>query len=295
VKYQGSYPETSGGSFLDQKRRSKMIIDTHSQLFTKEAIESLPEEMARNYRFMFKDMKYPDIEDTLKDMEDAGVDVSVIVAIDAETTFNYKVSNDLVAETVSQYPDKLIGFASVDPHKGVMAAEELERSIKGLGLKGLKILPHLVKLNPNDALMYPLYEIAQDAGIPVLFHTGTQFHAGTKIKYCMPLYLDEVAVDFPRMKIVMAHFGYPWFYEAMSIVLRNPNVFFNIAGWAPRRIPDHVIQQMNGPLAGKALFGSDYPLISRVRIMKELDELPLKDGIKELLTKENPKRLLDLK
>ena len=110
----------------------------------------------------------------------------------------------------------------------------------------------------------------------------------------MPLYLDEVAVDFPRMKIVMAHFGYPWFYEAMSIVLRNPNVFFNIAGWAPRRVPEDVIRQINGPLAGKALFGSDYPLISRVRIMKELDELPLKDGIKELLTKENPKRLLDL-
>jgi predicted TIM-barrel fold metal-dependent hydrolase len=142
--------------------------------------------------------------------------------------------------------------------------------------------------------MYPLYEIAQDAGIPVLFHTGTQFHAGTKIKYCMPIYLDDVAVDFPRMKIVMAHFGYPWFYEGMSVVLRNPNVFFNIAGWAPRRIPDEVIRQMNGPLAAKCLFGSDYPLITRVRIMNELDKLPLKDGIKDLLVSENPKRLLGI-
>ncbi|HPQ45133.1 MAG TPA: amidohydrolase family protein [Syntrophales bacterium] len=271
-----------------------MIIDTHAQLFTKEAIESLPEEMARSYELMFRDMQYPDIEDTLKDMEDAGVDVSVIVAVDAETTFKYKVSNDLIAKTVNRYPDKLIGFASVDPHKGVMAGEELERSINQLGLKGLKVLPHLIKCNPNDPIMYPLYEIAQDAGIPVLFHTGTQFHAGTKIKYCMPLYLDEVAVDFPRMKIIMAHFGYPWFYEGMSIVLRNPNVYFNIAGWAPRRIPDHVIQQMNGPLAGKALFGSDYPLISRVRIMKELDALPLKDGVKDLLITENPKRVLGI-
>ncbi|MEA3470779.1 MAG: amidohydrolase family protein [Thermodesulfobacteriota bacterium] len=271
-----------------------MIIDTHSQLFTKEAIESLPEEMALGYQLMFKDMKYPDITDTLKDMEDAGVDMSVIVAIDAETTFNYRVSNDLVAETVGRYPDKFIGFASVDPHKGVMAAAEMERAINDLGLKGLKVLPHLIKSNPNDPVMYPLYEIAQDAGIPVLFHTGTQFHAGTKIKYCMPIYLDDVAVDFPRMKIVMAHFGYPWFYEGMSVVLRNPNVFFNIAGWAPRRIPDEVIRQMNGPLAGKCLFGSDYPLISRVRIMNELDKLPLKDGIKDLLVSESPKRLLGI-
>ncbi|MEA3223851.1 MAG: amidohydrolase family protein [Thermodesulfobacteriota bacterium] len=272
-----------------------MIIDTHSQLFTKEAIENFPEEMARSYQSMFKDLKFPEIEDTIKDMNDAGVDIAVIVAIDAETTFKYKVSNDLVAETVKKYPDRFIGFASVDPHKGVLAAEELKRAINELGLKGLKILPHLIKLNPNDPAMYPLYEIAQDLDIPVLFHTGTQFHAGTKIKNCMPIYLDDVAVDFPRMKIIMAHFGYPWFYEGMAVVLRNPNVYFNIAGWAPKRIPIDVIHQINGPLSTKALFGSDYPLISRVRIMKELDELPLKDGIKELLISENPKRLLGIK
>ena len=271
-----------------------MIIDTHSQLFTKEAIESLPEEMARSYQLMFKDLKFPELEDTIKDMDDAGVDKAVIVAIDAETTFKYKVSNDLVADAVKKYPDRFIGFASVDPHKGAIALDELERAVKELDMKGLKLLPHLLKLNPNDPVMYPVYELAQDLGIPVLFHTGTQFHAGTKIKYCMPVYLDDVAVDFPRMKIVMAHFGYPWFYEGMSVVLRNPNVYFNIAGWAPKRIPSDVIKQMNGPVSTKALFGSDYPLVSRVRIMKELDQLPLKDGIKELLVSENPKRLLGI-
>ncbi|MBN2283067.1 MAG: amidohydrolase [Deltaproteobacteria bacterium] len=271
-----------------------MIIDTHSQLFTKEAIESLPEEMARSYQLMFKDLKFPEIEDTLKDMDEAGVDLAVIVAIDAETTFRYRVPNDLVARTVEKYPDRFIGFASVDPHKGLPALDELERAVKELGLKGLKLLPHLLKCAPNDPIMYPVYEVAQDLQIPVLFHTGTQFHAGTKISYCMPVYLDDVAVDFPRMKIIMAHFGYPWFYEGMSVVLRNPNVYFNIAGWAPRRIPEEVIRQINGPLAGKALFGSDYPLITRVRIMKELDQLPLKDGIKQLLVSENPKRLLGL-
>lgn len=271
-----------------------MIIDTHSQLVTKEAFECLPKEMARSHQAMFKDMKFPGVEDTIKDMDDAGVDTSVIVAIDAETTFRYKVSNDLVAETVRKYPDRFIGFASVDPHKGYGACDELERSVKTLGFKGLKVLPHLIKTYPNDKIMYPLYEIAQDMNIPILFHTGTQFHAGTKIKYCQPVYLDEVAVDFPKMKIIIAHFGYPWFYEGLAIVLRNRNVYFNIAGWSPKRIPEEVIRQINGPLVRKVLFGSDYPLLTRVRIVKELNELKLNDGVKELLMTENPKRVLNI-
>jgi len=271
-----------------------MIIDTHSQIFNKAAIESMPKAMALSYQALFKDLKFPEIEDTLEDMAGAGVDKAVIVAIDAETTFNYIVTNDLVADTVAKYPDKFIGFASVDPHKGLVACAELERAVKELGLKGLKVLPHLIKVCPNEQMMYPLYEIAQDFDIPVLFHTGTQFHAGTKLKYCLPLYLDEVAVDFPKMKIIMAHFGYPWFYEGMSVVLRNPNVYFNIAGWSPRRIPQEVIRQMNGPLKTKALFGSDYPLLTRVRIVNEINELALKDGVKELLMTENPRRLLDI-
>src|SRR4030043_59382 len=126
-----------------------MIIDTHSQLWTKDAIESFPKAMAEGYRAMFKDMGLPSIKDTLKDMDAAGVDKAVIVAVDAETIHKYRVSNDLVAQT---------------------AAESL--------------------------------------GGPVLFHTGTQFHFGTRIKYCRPLFADDVAVDFPRLKLIVAHFGY---------------------------------------------------------------------------------------
>lgn len=271
-----------------------MIIDTHSQLFTKAAIESFPEEMAAGYRAMFAETQMPEIEDTLKDMDEAGVDVSVIVGIDAETTFRYRVSDDLVAETVQRYPDRFIGFAGADPHKGKLACDGLEKAVKELGLKGLKLLPHLARMRPDDPAMYPLYETAAGLNIPVLFHTGTQFHTGTKIKYCRPLFLDDVAVDFPGLTIIMAHFGYPWFHEALSVVLRNPNVYFNIAGWSPKRIPEDVIRQINGPLRHKALFGSDYPLLTRVRIVTEIDALPLKDGVRELLMTENPKRVLGL-
>jgi len=272
-----------------------MIIDTHSQLWTKEALESLPKDMAASYRKAFKDLRIPTIEDTIKDMDEAGVDKAVIVAIDAETTYRYKVSNELIADTVKLYPDRLIGFASVDPHKGIIAIEELKKAVEELGLKGLKLIPHLIEMNSNDRAIYPLYEVAQELGIPVLLHTGTQFHTGTKLKYCRPIDLDEVAVDFPHLTIIAAHFGFPWYWETIAVAQRNPNVFFNIAGWAPKHIPKDVISYINGPLKTKALLGSDYPLLSRVRIMKEIDELDLKDGVKELLCCENPKRVLGIK
>ncbi len=272
-----------------------MIVDTHAQLWTKEAIEGFPAEMAEGYRRIFGDLGKITLKTTLEDMDAAGVERSVIVAQDAETKHKYKVPNELVAQAVRQHPDRFIGFASVDPHKGKLAIEELERAVQDLGLRGLKLLPHLVDAYPNDpVLMYPLYEKAQDLGIPVLFHMGTQFHTGTRIKYCQPLFVDDVAVDFPRLRVVIAHFGFPWVGETIAVVQRNPNVYFNIAGWAPRYLPEMLLKYMDGPLASKALYGSDFPLISRVRGVKEFRELPLSDETKRKVLIENPRRFLNL-
>ena len=271
-----------------------MIIDTHSQLWTKEALETFPDFMLESYKKMFGEHLTPTIEDTIKDMDEAGVDKAVIVAVDAETTFGFKTPNELVAEAVKKYPDRLIGFAGVDPRKGKLALDELEYAVKELGMKGLKFIPHLNELRTNDPLFYPIYELAQDLGIPVLFHTGNQFHAGTRLKYCHPIDLDDVAVDFPRLKIVAAHFGWPWVEEAIALALRHENVYLNVAGWAPKHYPEILIKYMNGPLKEKVLFGSDFPLLSRKRIIDELQRLPLKPEVLENLLSNNPKRFLGI-
>ncbi len=269
------------------------IIDTHAQLWTKEAIMSMPESMREGYIRVFGD-NLPTIEDTISDMNAAGVSKSVVVAIDAETIWDYKVSNELVARTVAENPDRLIGFASVDPHKGVLARKELRRAVNEYGLKGLKLLPHLLELRINDKKMYPLYEEACELGIPVLFHTGTQFHTGTKLKYCRPIDVDEVAVDMPELRLIIAHFGWPWYEEAMAVVHRNENVYFNIAGWAPKRIPAFVFSYMKGPVKEKCLFGSDFPLVSRQRIVTELSSIDLPDDVREHLYNKNARKLLGL-
>jgi predicted TIM-barrel fold metal-dependent hydrolase len=262
------------------------IIDTHAQLWTAEAIMSMPEAMREGYVRVFGN-DLPTLTGTVEDMDAAGVAISVLVAVDAETTFGYRVSNELVAEAVRSNPDRFIGFASVDPHKGEAARRELRRAVVQDGLKGLKILPHLAELPVNHKTMYGVYQEALELGIPVLFHMGTQFHTGTKLKYCRPLDVDEVAVDFPDLKLIIAHFGWPWYEETMAVVHRNLNVYFNIAGWAPKRIPDFVFSYMKGPVKEKALFGSDYPLVSRKRIVDELSGIDLADDVRERLYYKN--------
>ncbi len=269
------------------------IIDTHAQLWTEEAIMAMPESMREGYLRTFGG-NLPKIGDTIADMDAAGVARSVVVAVDAETRWDYRVSNDLVAQAVAEHPDRLIGFASVDPHKGVLARKELRRAVEELNLRGLKLLPHLLELRPSDREMYPVYGEARDLGIPVLFHAGTQFHTGTKLKYCRPIDIDEVAVDFPDLKIVIAHFGWPWYEETMTICQRNLNVWFNIAGWAPRHIPEFVVRYMDRVISHKVLFGSDYPLVSRQRIVKELEGMELKEETRRRLYHENAEQLLGI-
>jgi len=247
---------------------------------------SMPEAMREGYVRVFGN-DLPTIGDTIADMDAAGVERAVVVAVDAETVWSYRVSNELVAETVRNNPDRFIGFASVDPNKGRTAVRELRRAVTQDNMKGLKLLPHLIELNANDRRMYAVYEEALDLGIPVLFHMGTQFHTGSKLKFARPLDVDEVAVDFPDLKLIIAHFGWPWYEEAMAVAHRNPNVYFNIAGWAPGRIPDFVFSYMRGPVKDKALFGSDYPLISRQRAMAELEKIEMPDDVREGLYYKN--------
>jgi len=272
--------------------KESIIIDTHSQIWTKEALKTFPPAMLAGYERIFKGIRTLELEDILADMDQAEVDMAVIVAVDAETTYRYKIPNDLIAQAVRRYPERFIGFAGVDPHKGVLATEEVVRSVKELGLSGLKFIPHLLEMAPNDSRMYPVLEKAQELNIPVLFHTGIHFHTGARLKYCHPEYLDDVAIDFPMLKIILAHFGFPWFYEAMAVVQKNANVYFNIAGWSPKYIPKYIIEMIKGPLADKALLGSDFPLLPRARIMREIRELSIPEIVLKKLISENPCKVL---
>lgn len=279
-----------------------MIIDIHAHPLTREVLE-LPgtKELYQPYEAIFhKEVKPISLEQMLEGMDKAGVAKTVLCPINMETMVlnglvGYKIPNELIAKAVSQYPDRFIGFACADPRKGYLAAKELELAVRELGLVGLgELLPSDVELYPNDELMYPLYEKALELEIPVIIHTGQIFDPGTKLKYSNPIFVDDVARDFPSLKLIISHFGWPWMEEAIAVVQRNTNVYFDISGWAPRYLPKLLIDYMDGPLSDKALFGTDFPLISWERAVSELRALPLKESTKEKVLGENAKRLLNL-
>ena len=139
--------------------------------------------------------------------------------------------NEEIAEAAAANPDVLIPFASVDPSKGVRAVEEARRLIRDHGVRGFKFHPNVQAFYPNDRAFYPLYEVVAEAGLPALFHTGHSGigsglpgGGGIRLKYSNPIYVDDVAVDFPELTIVLAHPSFPWQDEAISVALHKQQV-----------------------------------------------------------------------
>jgi predicted TIM-barrel fold metal-dependent hydrolase len=155
---------------------------------------------------------------------------------------------------------------------------------------------------PNDPMAYPLYEVIAEAKLPALFHSGqTGVGAGTpggggiRLRYGTPMLVDDVAVDFPQMPIILAHPSFPWQEEALSVATHKPNVYIDLSGWSPKYFPPILVQYTNTLLKEKILFGSDYPVFSPERWVEEFEKLPIKPEVRPLVMKENAARLLQLK
>src|SRR5213593_3495151 len=225
--------------------------------------------------------------------------MAVLLAWDAETaTGRPRVPNDLVAEACKEFPKTFIGFGSVDPLKGERAVDELER-IAELGLKGVKLHPSLQAFAPNEEQHWPLYERCQDLGLITLFHTGTSGIGagqpggqGIRLDYARPIWLDTPAAAFPDMKIIAAHFGYPWHLELLAMALHKTNIYIDISGWSPRYIPTEVLRDMKGRLKDQFLFGSDYPFLQPERCLEELQGLDIPEPVLQKILVENGRRLL---
>ncbi len=227
----------------------------------------------------------------------------VIFAIDAETaTGRPPVPNDYIADTIRRWPDTFTGFGTVDPWKGRVAIREAER-VKDLGLKGLKFHPSTQQFYPNDPRFYPLWEKAQALGLIVLFHSGTTGvgagrpgGGGVKLGYARPIpYMDDVAADFPELRIVMAHPAFPWQDEQLAMLVHKPNVYMDLSGWSPKYFSPLLVTYANYLITDKVMFGSDYPAITPERWLRDFDEMGgFREEIRSKILRENAARLLGI-
>jgi uncharacterized protein len=228
--------------------------------------------------------------------------MAVVFTVDSESvTGQARVPNEEIAEVARANADVLIPFASIDPHKGRRGVEEARRLIADHGVRGFKFHPNVQGFFPNDRLAYPLYEVIEEAGLPALFHSG---HSGVgsglpggggiRLKYSNPMHVDDVAVDFPALKIVLAHPSFPWQDEAISIALHKPQVFIDLSGWSPKYFPPQLVHHANTLLRNQVLFGTDYPFITPERWLADFDLLDIRPEVRPLILKENAIRLLGL-
>jgi predicted TIM-barrel fold metal-dependent hydrolase len=223
--------------------------------------------------------------------------MAVLLAWDAETaTGRPRVPNETVAAACEQYPDVFTGIGSVDPHK--KSAVDEVANIAELGLRGVKFHPSLQAFAPDDPGFWPVFAACEEHGLLALFHTGTSGIGarqpggqGIRIDYAHPLKLDAVAAEHPGLTVVAAHFGWPWHMDLIAIALHKTNVYIDISGWSPRRIPAEVVRELKGRLSDQFVWGSDFPFISPQRCLTELDELDLAS---ETLLHDNAARILGL-
>jgi len=226
----------------------------------------------------------------------------VLFTVDAESAMGAKrVSNYEVAEQAAKNDDICIAFASIDPHKGKYGAREARDLVENYGVKGFKFHGIAQNAHPADRMAYPIYEVIAEYGLPAIFHTGhsgmgtgMRGGGGMRLKYGEPMLIDDVAVDFPDMKIILAHPSWPWVDQSLSMALHKDNVFIDLSGWSPKYFPKQVIQYANTQLKHKMLFGSDFPLIHPDKWIKTAQDVGFREEVMPLILKDNAARVLGL-
>lgn len=224
----------------------------------------------------------------------------VVKAKDVETTFGIKASNEAVAAFCQAHGKRFIGFAGVDPNKGMAAVRELEHAVKELGMRGLNLQCFEHKLAINDKRMYPLYAKCIELGIPVNLHASTNFSTDCYMEHGRPILLDEVMVHLPELVVIASPPGWPWVHELIGVAWRHKNVHIGVAAVRPKYLDvaesgyGPLVQYGNSVLQDRILFGTSFPMQPIVRAVEEMNALPLKESVRKKWMYDNTARVLGL-
>jgi uncharacterized protein len=195
----------------------------------------------------------------------------------------------------------IAAWGALEPSTGQLAIDAARHGVRTLKLIGFHFHPIMQHFSVDDRRYYPLFEEISGLGAAVMIDVGmTGMGAGmpggmgAKTRHAHPSAIDELAADFPSLKIVMAHPGYPWIDETTVVALHKANVYWEMSGWGPKYLPQQVIRDMRGRLQDKMMFGSDYPSIPYPRLIKEWNELGLSEAFMEKFFHGNAERVLGL-
>jgi predicted TIM-barrel fold metal-dependent hydrolase len=227
---------------------------------------------------------------------------AVVFTVDASTnTGHATISSEEIATRAAEHSDVLIPFGSVDPLRGAGAVAQARSLVRDYGVQGFKFHPTLQGFAPNDQAFYPLWAEIESLGVPALFHSGqTGIGAGLpggrglKLRLSDPMLVDDVAADFPGLTVILAHPSVPWASSSISIATHKANVYIDLSGWSPKYFPADLVRAANSYLQDKVLFGTDYPLLTPERWLRDFETLDLKPAVKAKILKSNAVQVLGL-
>lgn len=219
------------------------------------------------------------VEQIVEAMDANGVAGGLLTRVERRVTGPFIPALDLDDEKVSkacaevravmeQYPGRFLGSILLDPRLGYAATRHVRIAVQEYGLSAIRVMPAFALLPPNDALYYPLYTTACDLGIPVTINVGMP-GPHKPAMYQHPMHLDEVALAFPDLKIVMTHVGDPWADEVVALLNRRPNMYLMTSGWAPKYVPAQIRKFMSSRGRTKVMWASEYPVLPMERSVRE--------------------------
>jgi len=283
---------------------AKLIaIDTHTHLEVscRNPFDAYGEEYDRAADKYFRSSRRPTMDETIAFYREKRIGF-VNFTVDAETQMGRRrIPNEEIAEAALANSDIMIAFASIDPHKGKMGAREASRLIEQYAVKGFKFHPTVQGFEPADKMAWPIYEVINHYKLPAVFHSGhsgigsgMRCGGGLRLQNSNPMLLEDVAIAFPDMQIVLAHPSWPWQDEAISLAMHKPNIWIDLSGWSPKYFPAQLVQYANTLLKDRILFGSDFPLITPDRWLADFAAAGFRPEVQPAILKGNAMRLLGL-
>jgi predicted TIM-barrel fold metal-dependent hydrolase len=237
-------------------------------------------------------LEIPTFDAFLEQIRRAGIDRVVVFDRDTETRDGRPPENDWVFDLAESYPDIFIPYYALDPNKGLAAIKALDKAVER-GARGVKIIPYPAQLKPNDRRIYSLYDAIQALGVPVIFHTGPG-PLGTRSDLSHARHFDDLCVDFPRLKIIMAHFGGDEFMTAHMLAWRYENLYVDFAFLPEVYLAAMPWDLFERTIPTKILLGSDFPLVMPEDRLATLRRLPLSEDTVRRISGENAAALLNL-
>ena len=279
-------------------------IDIVCNLFTPDEVRNgqtgLDEDFKSQIRMSGAMRNGVTIEEYLVKMDRAGIARSLLIAVrcgDLAVRGSFEIPYARVAEICAAHPDRFSGLAGVDPYRGMQGLRDLEAAVKQHGFVGAHLYPHWFGLAPDDAKYYPYYAKCCELDIPIMMQVGQNLVYSRERRLPSvgrPICLDQVAIDFPELKLLGIHIGVPWTDEMIAMAWKHENVFIGVDAYAPKHWPAQLVRYLDSYGRDKVLFGTDWPVIDPERAVAEIDALKLRPQTMHQLMRDNALRVFRL-